>query len=67
MKIEITKSNTKRVKDRVHNHGKIMIVELDGHWTGIPAFLLRSLEKTSQGETWLGWIEKSEIEWSEIT
>lgn len=66
MEIEITKTNTKRAKDRVHQHGKIMMVQIDGFWTGQPAFLLRSMEKTSRGETWLGWIEKSEIEWRTV-
>ena len=66
MRLLELKGKSKRAKDRIRQHGNIMMVQIEGHWTGNPAFLFRSQEKTSKGETWLGWIEKSEIEWTEI-
>lgn len=63
MNIEITKANTKYIKERTKTHGTTMRVLQDGHFEGQPAFLLESLGKSWRGQTWGGWFLKKDIEW----
>jgi hypothetical protein len=53
---------TKRAKDRIAQHGKVMKVvrEAQGAWGDI--VLVKSLRKTDKGGHWLGWFPADHIQ-----
>jgi len=56
---------SKRAKDRINSHGKIMTLKESGLFRGRDHFFVESLEKTFRTskdtkETWSGWFKLSE-------
>jgi hypothetical protein len=57
---------SKRAKERTKLHGKDMELELSGLYNGVPAIMVKSLEKTwrcgGEDHHWGGWFTKDEID-----
>lgn len=66
--VEIT-PKSQRARNRVNEHGNIMLVLQEGQYEGTRAVLLESLNRTwGKGDfksPWVGWITEKEADWNE--
>lgn len=63
MKAKI-KPITQRLKNRVHEHGEVMIVKKIDYFLGEPALLVESSARNDRNECeWCGWVTEREASW----
>lgn len=58
---------TTRARNRVREHGEVMVLIKEGYFIGVKAILVESLERTSNSGRseckWCGWLTKKECSW----
>ena len=53
----------KRARNRVREHGRVMLLRRVGTFRGEPAVLVESVGPTWRGEKWVGWLTAAEVDW----
>jgi len=58
---------SQRAKNRVNEHGEIMILEEEGMFNGVKAIRVRSIKETwgsaGRKQNWAGWFDINECSW----
>lgn len=66
LKVTIT-PKCQRAKNRVKEHGSVMLLVQVGQFDSKPAALVKSINDTCWGAKWIGWFTADEAEIKEVS